>query len=33
MTSKVDPQTVKVTIFIMAVDPSHRYSNKAESAD
>ena len=30
---KVDPRTVKIKIFVMAVDPLHRYSNESEKAD
>ena len=33
MTTKVDPRAVRVKIFLMAVDPSHRYSNESERAD
>ena len=33
MTSKVDPRTVRVKIFITAVDSQHRYSNESERAD
>ena len=29
-TSKVNPRTERITIFILAVDPWHRYSNEAE---
>ena len=31
--SKGDPRTVKVKIFLIAVDPQHRYSNEAERAN
>ena len=33
MTSKVDPRTVRVQIFMMAVDSNHRYSNESERAN
>ena len=33
LTSKVDPSTVRLKIFIMDMDPYHRYSNEAERAD
>ena len=32
ISSEVDPRTVRVNIFIMAVDPYHRYSNESERA-
>ena len=31
--SKIDPRTVRVNIFITVVDPWHGYSNESESAD
>ena len=31
--TKVDPHTVRVKIFTMAVDPLHRYSNVSERAN
>ena len=31
--SKVDPHTERITIFIMVIDPYHRYSNEAERAN
>ena len=31
--TKVDPRTVRVKIFPMAVDPWHRYSNESERAN
>ena len=31
LTSEVDPHPVTVNIFLMVVDPSHRYSNESES--
>ena len=33
LTSKVNPRTARVEIFLMVVDPSHRYSNESERAD
>ena len=30
LSSKVDPRSVRVHIFIMVVDPYHRYSNESE---
>ena len=30
LTSEVNPRTVRVELFIMAVDLQHRYSNEAE---
>ena len=30
LTSKFHPRTERVKIFLMAVDPSYRYSNEAE---
>ena len=33
LTTKVDPRTVRVKIFLMAVDPYHRYSNESERAN
>ena len=33
LTSKVDPRTVRVKLFIMAVDPELRYSNEVERAN
>ena len=30
LTSKVYPRTVRVNIFLMVVDPYHRYSNELE---
>ena len=30
---KDDPRTVRLKIFIMAVDPLHRYSNESEKAN
>ena len=33
LTFKVDHRTARVKIFIIAVDPKHRYSNEAERAD
>ena len=33
LTSKVDPRTVRVKIFLMAVDPEHRYLKKSERAN
>ena len=33
LTIKIDPRTVRVKIFIMAVDPQHRYSNESERAN
>ena len=33
VTTKVDPRTVKVNIFIMDVDPLHVYSNEAKKAN
>ena len=30
LTSNVSPHTVRVQIFLMAVDPHHRYSNESE---
>ena len=33
LTTKVDPRTVRVNIFIMVVDPEHRYSNESERAN
>ena len=27
---KVDPRTVRVKIFLMVIDPYHRYSNESE---
>ena len=32
LTNKVNPRTVSVNIFIMIVDPEHRYSNESERA-
>ena len=32
LTSKVDPRTVRIKIFLLAVDPYHRYSNESERA-
>ena len=31
--TKVDPSTARIQIFIIAVDPYHRYSNESERAD
>ena len=31
--TEIDPRTVRVEIFVMAVDPSHRYSNESERAN
>ena len=31
--AKVNPRTVRVNIFLMVVDPSHRYSNESERAN
>ena len=33
LTSKVNLRTVRVTIFIMAVYPKHRYSSESERAE
>ena len=33
LTYKDDPRTERIKIFTMAVDPSHRSSNKAERAN
>ena len=33
LTSEIDPRAVRIKIFIMAVDPYHRHSNKSERAD
>ena len=33
LTSKVDPRTERIKIFLMTVDPSHRYSNELERAN
>ena len=33
LTIKVDSLTVRVQIFLMAVDPYHRYSNETERDD
>ena len=33
LTPKVDSSTVRVKIFIMVVDPKHRYSNGSERAN
>ena len=33
LTSKVNPRTVKVKIFLIAEDPYHRYSNESERAN
>ena len=33
MTTKVNPRTVRVTIYVMTVDPYHRYSNESERAN
>ena len=33
LTSEVDPRTIRVQIFLMAVDPYHIYSNESERAD
>ena len=33
LTSKVDPRTVRLKIFIMTVDLYHRYSNESERAN
>ena len=33
LTSKVDPRTVRLKIFLMVVDQKHRYSNKSETAN
>ena len=33
MPSKVEPRTVRVQLFIMAVDPYHRYSNERANED
>ena len=30
---KVDPRTVRINIFLMVVDLSHRYSNESERAN
>ena len=30
---KICPRTVRINIFIMAVDPNHRYSNESEAVD
>ena len=30
LTTKVDHRTVRVKIFLMAVDPQHRYSNESK---
>ena len=32
LTSEVDPRTVRVKTFLMAVDPYHMYSNESERA-
>ena len=31
--AKVDPRTERIEIFIMVVDPQHRYSNEAETVN
>ena len=31
--TKVDPRTVRVEIFLMPIDPQHRYSNESERAN
>ena len=33
LTYKVDPRAERIEIFIMAVDPQHRYSNETERAN
>ena len=33
LTSKVDPRTVRVKMFIMVIYPWHRHSDEAERAD
>ena len=33
LTSNVDPRTVRITKFVMAVDPYHRYSNEVDRPD
>ena len=33
LTTKIDPRTVRVKLFVMAVDPYHRYSNESERVD
>ena len=33
LTSKDDPYTVRIKIFLMAVDPWDRYSNESERAN
>ena len=33
LTTKVDPRAARAKIFIMAVDPYHRYSNESGSAN
>ena len=33
LTPKVDPRTVRVEIFLIAVEPYHRYSNEQASAN
>ena len=33
LTTKVDPRTVRVKIFLMVVYPYHRYSNESERAN
>ena len=33
LTSKVDPRTVRVKIFLIAVDSQQRYSNESERVD
>ena len=30
LTTKVYPRTVRIKIFLLAVDPEHRYSNESE---
>ena len=33
LTTKVDPRTVGVQLFLMAIDTQHRYSNESERAN
>ena len=33
LTTKVDPRTVRIKIFLIAVDPYHRYANESEWAN
>ena len=33
LTSEVDPRTGRVNIFLIAVDPYHRYANESERAN